>query len=425
MPVVAHKQLTSGLGFAICLRLIDEFVHTRPQAQTLTLIITTRDQRKSDDAASRLRSHLKAAAKRADKSVTGIGNLLARRVVLVQELLDLTSLLSVRALAKRLLATRSHIDVLILNAGLGGWAGVHWPTVIWTILTDFKHSLTWPTCKIAWRGLLTKPQLLAPQEKAREVQESPLGEVFCANVFGHYMLAHWLMPILWQSNNARIIWLSSLEAYADSLKLPDLQGITSDQPYESSKRLTDVLALSSELPEAQRSVADFLDQDRVKVDRDSPQNEPKMYTCHPGIVATAIFPLPFILSLCMTAAFYIARLSGSMWHTCSAYKAACAPVWLALSPQSTLDVIDRREGRAKWGSAVNQLGDERVEKTEVDGWGYGGLVGTVKDQNKGRKGRRRGATDVTKGDLEKFRLLGAACWHEMEKIRLYWENCFN
>lgn len=416
--------MISGLGFAICLRLIDEFLHTRPHSVTLTLITTTRDQQKSDDTASRLQEHICAIARKAGKSVPGIERLLTRRISIVQELVDLNSLLSVRALAERLLTSRLHIDVLILNAGYGGWLGLNWPVTLWTIATDFTQALTWPPFKLGAKGLLAKSQLPKQRGEGGEAssEEPPLGEVFSANVFGHYMLVHWLMPILWRSNDARIVWLSSLEAYEYSFDIRDLQGITSLQAYESSKRLTDILVLSSELPETKVDFARFLENGRSKAVGMPLGERPKMYVCHPGIVATSIFPLPFILNLLMTAAFYLARLLGSMWHTCSAYKGACAPVWLALSPRSTMDGFEKREGQAKWGSAVDQFGEERAEPTEVDHWGYGGKVPNPTVKGSSRRGRRTGAKDVSHIDLRDFKTLAAACWEAMERLRLDWEE---
>jgi len=73
----------------------------------------------------------------------------------------------------------------------------------------------------------------------------------------------------------------------------------------------------------------------------------------------------------------------------------------------------------KWGSAaVGLKGEERVERTEVEGWGWAGVVG----QGRGRRrGRRAGAKDVTGEEREDFEVLGRACWAEMEVLRREWE----
>ncbi|KAG9720767.1 hypothetical protein KCU73_g14445, partial [Aureobasidium melanogenum] len=62
----------SGLGFSTCCRLIDEFLHSRPQNQTLHLIITTRSSSKNKDTQTRLSAHLQKTLQKADKSTPGI-----------------------------------------------------------------------------------------------------------------------------------------------------------------------------------------------------------------------------------------------------------------------------------------------------------------------------------------------------------------
>ena len=123
----------------------------------------------------------------------------------------------------------------------------------------------------------------------------------------------------------------------------------------------------------------------------------------------------------MMFAFYLARWVGSPWHTISAYKGACAPVWLALASQEELDTLERRDGKGKWGSAVDWKGDERVMRTEVEGWGFGGKV---RDRPKGemRKGRRRGVKDLSEVEREEFEELGRRCWGQMEDLRKQWEG---
>jgi len=100
--------------------------------------------------------------------------------------------------------------------------------------------------------------------------------------------------------------------------------------------------------------------------------------------------------------------------------------WLALASQDTLDDMEKSDttstdgegGKkkdgikggvmrraAKWGSAVNWLGKERVKKSEVDGW-Y---------DDKGM-----GITD----EREKLAFEESAreCWKRMEELRGQWEE---
>ncbi len=206
------------------------------------------------------------------------------------------------------------------------------------------------------------------------MHEPPLGEVFCANVFGHYMLAHGLVPLLKASagsggplrgdgddnnnNNhnsnhnhnhcGRIIWISSIEADAAAdFSAADIQALRSPIAYECSKRLTDILALTFALPSTRPWTQRFLGRgegaegaeggDGTHPGAQKHDCPVKMYVAHPGVCATSIVPLHALLALAMVVALYLARWLGSPWHTISAYSGASAPVWLALSPQALLD----------------------------------------------------------------------------------------
>ncbi len=356
---------------------------------------------------------------------------LAGRVSVQYDIVDLTLLSSVRALASRLNKRLPRLDVMILNAGSGGFTGVHWPSVARTVLTDFSRALTWPAFKMAEKGSLTQRQCSShsqspgdevssnSRDQQQEFSEPPLGNLFCGNVFGHYMLAHYLMPLLSTPGRpdhsaARVIWISSLEAdQASSFSSSDIQSLRSPIAYENSKRLTDVLALTSGLPATRSSTNTYFN-------RQAPATtNVKMYVAHPGICATSIFPLPFGLSHAVPAALYLARWLGSPWHTATAYSGACAPVWLALSPQSQLDQREGESGPGKWGSATDLWGHDRVMRTEALGWGCGGVLG--EDLSR-RAGRWPGASDLTQEDREQFEELGRDCWQQMEDLRREWEK---
>ncbi|KAH4039306.1 hypothetical protein HBI24_020360 [Parastagonospora nodorum] len=402
----------SGLGLGISTRLIDEFLQTRPQSESLVLIITTRDQQKGDATIEKLQRHLRQVCEKHEQTLPGISQLLLHRVYFRQERLDLLSLVSVQKLSKRIRDTTPKLDALICNAGIGGWTGINWPVAIFSILTTWTKALTYPTFKLAAIGRVTKPQS-STTEKGEE-----LGEVFCANVFGHYLLGHYLAPLLARHSKSedtrgRIIWVSSIEAYDFTFDINDIQGLGSEVPYESSKRLTDVLAISSTLPSTSNHINQYLEYS----DSSEKTTKPRIYVSHPGICGTSIVPLPLILEYLMFAAFYLARFLGSQWHPVTVEKGATAMVWLALANQSTLDSMEKQEGAGKWGSATNFWGQERVERTEVGGWGWGGKMGEHK-----RKGRNPYARDLTKESAEEFRQIGEKCWAKMEELRIEWED---
>ena len=397
------------------------------------MIFTTRSSKKGSDTLRRLQEYLEnsPAAK------TG-GRPSKERVEFVPENVDLANLLSVRALSRRLNSSFPKLDSIILNAGLGGWTGINWPLAIWSVLTDLVHAVSWPSYKIANTGVVTDPQTnLGSDEEPR------LGAVFCANVFGHYMLAHNVVPLLRKSGDpngpGRIVWVSSLEATVKMFDVDDIQGLKTVAPYESSKALTDVLTITSELPSSAPWVRSFysVDDNRTLASESTPTkpvadtdtdipNKPSMYLSHPGICGSGILPLTLPFFYLMLCSFWLARMLGSPWHTVSTYLGACAPVWLALSSRSVLDdaeapYLESGGGRVKWGSSCSRSGCEKPVCTEVDGWGFGGVVGPhVCEEDRCRR-RKRGAVDLTREEKEDFETLGRECWMRMEELRVRWD----
>ena len=325
-------------------------------------------------------------------------------------------------------------------------------------LTDFFTSLTYPSYKLSKTGETTATQTGSMNRDVEggngEKDEPPLGQVFTSNVFGHYLLSHQLITLLSASpDQGRIVFISSIEPLASHFNSVDIQGLASSKAYESSKRLTDIMVLTSTLPSTKPFVQRFLtsspttpsqsisllDNDPSGSTRGStpdtpplrislsdneyrlPTNpEPKIYVSHPGICATSIVTLSLIPFYLRILAFYIARWLGSPWHTVSAYKGACAPVWLALADQIELEDIEQTEGKGKWGSVCDRMGRERVMRTVVEGWGLGGRMGEGNVGN--RIGSRKGIREVTREDREGFEELGRECWREMEGLRVAWEE---
>lgn len=335
------------------------------------------------------------------------------------------------------------LDALILNAGIGGWTGLNWPLAIWDILTKMPDSVTWPEFKIARIGATVKQQLgIRSNGDVGETQglldgtrhpkdntdkgEPALGEVFCANVFGHYLLGHELMPLLSSSESrakgdkGRIIWLSSIEAQDQVVDEDDFQCLTSDRPYEYTKRLTDVLAITSDLPSVQKASTPWFQVENSTAEQ-KPLQRPELYVTHPGICATSIIDIALILKWAVICALYIARFVGGIWHPVSSYKGAVAPVWVALAEQSTLDSMEAGGSqKAKWGSSTDRWGNVRVRRTEVGGWGWRGVVGETNADL--MKGRKRGVKELTLEQREEFEAMGARCWRKMEELRREWED---
>ncbi|KAF6811044.1 3-ketosteroid reductase [Colletotrichum sojae] len=469
-----HEQLfvlvtgaNSGVGLGICERLIDEFLATRSLTSHLILIPTTRSQRKSAETITSLRSHLRrtATSSRALRSRAGPAydpeDTLAR-VHLLGARIDLCDLVSVYACAANLVAGHisdptdpsaapykiPRLDTVIFNAGIGGWTGLNWGGLFTDVVTKgIPVPLTWPTFKVAAPGAVVSQQpvrsyFASPGAAAAEATSPALGKLFCANLFGHYILAHELLPLLSRPSTpsppassspvtspGRIVWTSSIEARGCNFSLSDFQGISTPAPYESSKRLTDVLSLTSHLPSTARVSASYFTPEDPQTASKLPVR-PKFYLAHPGIVASTLFPLPFPLLLFWAYKFalYLARWLGSPWHPVTWYAGAVAPVWLALQDDETLTELDAE--RIKWGSAASASGRAHVKKTEVEGWGWQGAVedreSLARDPATGvlRKavGRHPEARDLTPETLVEFEQLGVEAWGEMERLRKMWEG---
>ena len=405
------------MGFAICCRLIDEFLLTRPQTQTLRLLFSTRDTRKSEDTLKRLNAHLQKTLREANGRTLGISLLLEARVKLEGVLVDMTKLLTVKALAEDLLTRGQRLDAVVWNAGLAGWSGLDYPTAIWQMVTDLVHACTYPTYPRAQVGLVADRQLgPAPSGDGKRAtgDEPKLGQIFLSNVFGHYMLTHWLSPLLPPSS--RVIWIGSVSAVPDSFDTNDVQCLRSPMPYEGSKRLTDYLVLTSELASTRPYVSSFFHTGQQ-------QQRPRMYLTHPGVAGTSISGLNWLLKFFMFAVFYLARFLGSPWHPIQPYKGAISAVFAALAPFSQLPDQEEREGKGKWGSATGRSGDERVARTETEGWGFCGRVGVVPPGSvTGIVGRYHGHRQTTQEMREQFEDDGWKVWRDMEELRVQWES---
>ncbi|KAF7558548.1 hypothetical protein G7046_g5608 [Stylonectria norvegica] len=451
--VPPHEQLfvlitgaNSGIGLSIGERLIDEFLATRSLTSHLILLPTTRSAAKSLQTIRALRTYAERAAKKSSVLRSRVGDPYrwqdaTRRIHVLSLQLDLCDLRNVYAFAERLIhATVSNppglegeylervkiprLDSVVFNAAYGGWSGFSMLAATWMMATKgLVQAVTWPTYKLAL------PTSLLNERKDLNYPSKPLlGEVFAACIFGHYVLAHELLPLLTRRNAeetpGRLIWSSSLEAVRDAFDLADPQCFTGKGPYESSKRLTDIISLTATLPAVKPYATPFFTDDDATVAQHE-RVPPKMYLTHPGIVSSAIFPVPWGLVWAYNLALIFSRWLGSPWHTFDTYSGAKSPVWVILQEQKALDDLDAE--RVKWGSSSNRWLEVGIKKTEVEGWGWEGKVEDASKDTTGALlnkaiGRKSGALDVSEDSLVEFEELGVECWKTMEDMRLEWQE---
>ncbi|KAK5191980.1 3-keto-steroid reductase [Exophiala xenobiotica] len=423
----------SGLGLGICCRLVDEYLASADGHGTLTIIYTTRSQRKGAETLSSLEKHLARPRHGSHHKKSD------RRVRFNPENVELTSLLSVRALSRKLLDSDiPHLDAIVLNAGIGGWSGLNWPLTIYNVLTGIRQATTWPTFKLGVVGLVTRTQF-PPHTKAAQ-EEPVLGEVFCANTFGHYMLVHWLMPLIRacpSGSPGKIVWVSSIEASAHHYNPDDHQGLRSSAAYEHTKRLTDLMALTAvSQPATAASVREYITPspslESAALTRRTQRSEPSFLVAHPGICTTTIISLYWIVHQCYRLGIYLARWCGSPWANVTSYLGAASVTWLVLASQSEINAkaaaataaaADSPGGPCKWGSACDRLGRSSVRVSDVEGWGINGTGTSFRHKWWGGSlGRKTGAVDATREDVEDFISQGAEVWKKMESMRKDWED---
>ncbi|QUC21396.1 uncharacterized protein UV8b_05639 [Ustilaginoidea virens] len=462
--VPAHHQLfvlitgaNSGIGLGTAQVLIDDFLRSRPPASHLIVLPTTRSSRKSLETVRELRAYAVAAAKTwAQGRGPGPGCAwqdAVARVHILSLALDLCDLRAVRRLARTLrCGTVSNpdgldgeylrnvriprLDSVVCNAAYGGWSGMDYPRAARSLLArGLVQIATWPDFKLAL------PTCILNERPVYGYPDKPLlGEVFCACVFGHYMLARNLLPLLSRPGGAglppaRIVWSSSVEAVQRVFDIDDMQCFERPEAYESAKRLTDLVCLTASLPATRPYTSRFfaLDNDDGKDNGDNDDDSgaavpPNMYLTHPGVVASTLFPLPWFLFGLYRLALEVCRWLGSPWHNVTGYRGAKAAAWVALQPQEALDHLAAQ--RVKWGSSTDARLRVHVKKTEVEGWGWDGSPETAQalqaDCAVGvlRKavGRKLGAAFTTADDLVEFEALGARCWNQLEELRAQWDE---
>lgn len=245
-------------------------------------------------------------------------------------LVDFTDMVSILNAYYDLNQKYSAINYFFVNAAQGVYDGIDWVGATKQVLSNVIESVTNPTYRIQRVGVKSADDL---------------GLVFQANVFGPYYLIHKILPLL-SAGKAKVVWVSSLMSDPKFHSLQDIQMLKSDMTYEGSKRLVDLLHLGTLEEMRNQGIQQYLVQ--------------------PGIFISHSFSvyLNFFTYYGMLLLFYIARWIGSPWHNIDGYKAANAPVYVAMLANSKSQDL-----RLKYGSATDKNGKEYIKTQEVDGTG--------------------------------------------------------
>ncbi|XP_056605625.1 3-keto-steroid reductase [Triplophysa dalaica] len=302
MKVVLVTGANSGIGLALCERLLNEDVH-------LQLCLACRNMQRAEAA----RQALLVSHPRAHISLLH---------------LDVGNMHSVIRAAEEFKTKYKRLDYLYLNAGI-----MPNPRV------DFKAFYKGLFSRNVVRMFATGEGILTQEDK---VTPDGLQEVFSTNLFGHFLLVRELEPLLCQTDhNSLAIWTSSSNAQRTAFSLDDIQHQKGREPYSSSKYASDLLSLA--LNRRYNSHGVF-----------------SSVIC-PGLVMTnltyGILP-SFFWTLIMPIMWLIRIFTNTF--TLTPYNGAEALFWLFMQKPESLDPM------AKYHSLTSGLGNSYTLPRKMD-----------------------------------------------------------
>lgn len=318
---------TSGnLGSNIAYRLLEEV----PSKYRLTIIVTSRTLVKANSTIAKIKKYNESHKLREDGYLD-----------FDYLLLDFSNMVSVLTCIYELKKNYDKIDYLFLNASQNTHDHFDYIEATKEMVTDPIKASTYPEYKIERRGVKSK---------------DGMGLVFQVNVFAPFYLIEKLKGSLFRnSDDARIIWISSLLGRPESLSFNDLQLLKTGQAYGGSKREVDLLHLAT--------YQQLYDEYGVK-----------QYLTHPGIFVSYTYSrmLNLLMYYGMLVMFYIARMLGSPWHNINGWNAANAMIYVATKAEKTDSLA------LKYGSATDKGGHEYLKTTEVDPTGKDDMLKYLK-----------------------------------------------
>ncbi|KAG9321067.1 hypothetical protein KVV02_000681 [Mortierella alpina] len=370
----------AGVGYAIVQRLV------RESPEPLTVILACRNKTRAHEALVSLELYFQRLQKDHEQHrqcnnthKQDDSRSFFHYPELRIELVDVGSVASVLAFNRRILEQYGRVDYLFCNAGILPSTGLLWGKLALDFVTKPKT-------------LFTRSDVLV--QPKQHLTDDGLGNVLACNVFGHYLMIKGLEDLLSRTEDdpGRVIWTSSMTAEKACFDLQDWQGLESVQPYESSKWVTDLVAIrlndvwsgrissadekpSSDSASSSASESNITQSNTTasrRVTRSSSKkaleppvcNPPKKHiisiTTHPGVVASGIGGLAFWIVLLRIGAHYLVRLIGEASQTITSYHGALSNSYVALKTP-----VDKLDPRSRYGSCVKPLGQEFLEVKKV------------------------------------------------------------
>ncbi|KAF9095189.1 hypothetical protein BGX29_004426 [Mortierella sp. GBA35] len=394
--VVIVTGANTGVGYSIVERLVDESLNP------LTIILACRNKGRAQEALASLQDHFdtkqqqqqhlqnsSSATKKRGKSSSGVFHYPELKI----ELVDVGSAASVLAFNRRILEQYKRVDVLFCNAGILPSIGLMWGKIV----VDFFRA---PMDLVKRADVLIQPK--------QHLTEDGIGNVLACNVFGHYLMIKGLEDVLSKTEEdpGRVIWTSSLTAEKACFSIDDWQGLEAKQPYESSKWVTDLLAIrlneqwAGSSPSEMGSVCASGDggvstpgstsesesspggsgattpirritRSTSKAAMSSPPSPTSTttssskkhiisLTTQPGVVASGIGGMAAWIVMLRIALHYLLRFFGEPNQTITGHHGARSLVYAALEqPARKLDYMN------KYGSCCRNFGQEYLKVEEV------------------------------------------------------------
>ncbi|KAI9096973.1 hypothetical protein DFS34DRAFT_622073 [Phlyctochytrium arcticum] len=303
----------SGIGYAIAQRLLE---HGLAQNDPITVLMACRNAEKAHTARSAILADVAAKTKDVDEELLQI------------LIVDLANTKSVFLACADFKNRFSRLDFLILNAGV-------LPCSHMDVKTGVKNLLTRPlyVCQTGG-GFYVQTQGALTSEG--------IGETFAANVFGHYIMVKELTDVMQLAPLPRVLWSTSTTADSAYFHAEDYQCVKGTAPYESSKRLCELLALDMQAELQKKNIHSFL--------------------VSPGNCFTGILTQGWIINFCWVAVLYIMRFLSISGCNVSPRNGTTSTMYLTceVTDPSTLD------SKMLYHSDITPLGKPFVRKLPVE-----------------------------------------------------------
>ncbi|KAI8922400.1 hypothetical protein DFJ77DRAFT_506175 [Powellomyces hirtus] len=309
--VVLVTGANSGVGYGIMQRLIEHSLGARAEATTV-LVMGCRSRARAEAARGKLLGEARKTAKR-DVPESMIQ-------ILLVDLSDTENVFKACAEFKKRF---TRLDALHLNAGI-------LPCTAMDIPTGIRNLITRPSYVAQTGGDFFKQEIGVTTAEG-------LSAVFAANVFGHYIMTKELLSHM--TPGARVLWFSSTTASTPAFfDATDYQCLKGDHPYESSKRLCEILA--------------------VQLNHELREKNVNVFVVSPGNCYTGLMGQGAVIDMCIVVVLHLMRLLYISGCNVSPRNGATAPIYLTneVTDASSLspDVL--------YHSEISPLGSRSVKR---------------------------------------------------------------